>query len=65
VKPKQFAAEKERLAKARLRKYARQIPDNETLLNILLGLEKPVRYNFYYKVKPHLRFDPIPLEAIP
>lgn len=65
MKPKQIAAETERLAKVRLRKYARRIPDNATLLNILLGLEKPFRYDFYHRIRPHLRFEPIPLEAIP
>lgn len=65
VKPARAKAEKERLAKVTLRKYARMIPDNAKLAQILLQFpDKPFQRDFYYKLRPHLRFEPIPLEAI-
>lgn len=64
-KPAHQKAETERIAKVRFRKWARRIPDNAALANILLGFQdKPFRREFYWRIKPLLKFDPIPLEAI-
>ena len=65
MKPAQIKAEKERRAKAQFRKWARRIPDNAALANILLGFpEKPFRREFYFRIKPLLKFEAIQLEAI-
>lgn len=64
MKPKQVKAETERLAALRLRKLARQIPDNAKLVNILLQYDKPFRRDFYNRVKPYLKFEPAALEII-
>ena len=65
MKPAQIRAEKERRARAQFRKWARRIPDNAALANILLGFpEKPFRAEFYRRVVPLLNFKAIPLEAI-
>ena len=65
MKPAREKAEKERLAKVKLRKYARQIPDNAVLTNILLSFpENPFRRQFYNQIRPFLKFDPVPLETI-
>lgn len=64
MKPAQLKAEQERLAKVKLRKMARRIPDNAVLANILLSFERPFRVDFYNRIVPHLKFDPIPLEAL-
>ncbi len=64
MKPKREAAERERRAKAQLRKMARKIPNNLSLANILIQFEKPFQRDFYYRVLPFLRFKPAPLEVI-
>lgn len=65
MKPAQRRAEIERKNKIKFRKIARKIPDNATLLNIMLQLtERPIREGFYRNIKPFLRFQPIPLEEI-
>ncbi len=46
-----------------MRALARRIPNNAALVNILNGLERPIRADFYRAVKPHLRFVPISLEV--
>jgi hypothetical protein len=58
------AKEKERLAEVEFRSYIIQIPDNEMLIRILLGFEKPFRSEFYRKALPYFRFKPVPLESI-
>lgn len=65
MKPSRIAAEKERLARVRLRRWARRIPGNAELANILAGFpEKPFRSQFYYRILPHLRFVPLKLEEL-
>ncbi len=64
MKPHQLKAEKERRAKVKMRELARKIPNNEALVRILLGLEKPLRADFYRIVSKHVRFVPIRLEAL-
>lgn len=65
AKPNRLAAEKERRAQAKFRKYIRRIPDNATLVNILLSFpEKQFRRVFYDKALPYLKFKPIQFEDI-
>lgn len=64
MKPAQAKAREEREAKKKLRTWARRIPDNASFINILSGFEPPFRRDFYHRVRPYLRFEPIPLEQI-
>lgn len=64
MKPAQIEAERERRAKAAMRKMARAIPDNEVLAKMLLRMERPLRKDFYRVVTPHLKFTPIRLEIL-
>ena len=64
MKAHKSKAERERLARVTFRKYGRKIPDNATLTNILLNLEKPLRPDFLRCIAPHLRFKPVALEEI-
>lgn len=63
TKPAAIKAAQERRANAKLRKYARRIPDNAALVNLLLSFaDKPFRADLYRRLVPHLRFTPIKLE---
>lgn len=64
MKPSQLKAEHERLAKVKLRKMARSIPDNARLTNILLRFDGPFQRDLYSRLVPHLKFKAAPLEAI-
>lgn len=63
-KPARLRAETERLAEVKMRKFARAIPDNAKLINILLRLESPMARDLYSKLKPHLKFEPVSLEVV-
>lgn len=65
MKPARVKAEKERIARIRLRKIARQIPDNESFVTILLQMpNKPFRREFYARIRRYLKFEPVALEAL-
>jgi len=64
MKPSRAKAEKERLAKVRMRHIARLINDNAHLINILAGMEKPLSRDFLRVVTPFLRFKPAPTEFL-
>ena len=64
MKPAQVKAHQEREAKKKLRTWSRRIPDNAALINIMAQFEGPFRRDFYYRVKPYLRFSPLSLEVI-
>lgn len=65
MKSNYLKVEKERLAKVKLRRWARRIPNNAALVNILNGFpDKPFRRQFYNRIKPLLRFEPVPLEVL-
>ncbi len=64
MKPAQSKAERERLAKIKMRRWVRQIPDNAALMNLLLQMEKPFRADFLRVATPFLKFKPISLEVV-
>lgn len=64
MKPAQAKARRERLAKVKMREWARKIPDNATLINVLAGMEKPLRRDFLHVITPHLRFKPVATEFL-
>lgn len=65
MKPGYLKREKERQAKVKLRRMARSIPDNATLIRIILAFpERPFRKDFYRRIVKDLRFTPVSLEVI-
>lgn len=64
MKPARIKAERDRRANVEMRKWARRIPDNAKLINIMARCEGPLRRDLYQKLRPYLRFSPIPLEEL-
>ena len=63
-KPQRIRAESDRLAKVRLRGFARRIPNNSALVNMLAQFEGPFRRDFFLRIKPFLRFKPESWEVL-
>lgn len=65
MKAAKLKAEQERLAKVKMRKWARRIPDNAMFAKIIRQFpELPFRADFYRNITPYLKFTPVPLEQI-